>query len=80
MIPSNSTAALDSDLVQPLPLPLNLPFLFYEELRKELLFWKDGNNQEFLPDRIHRRYRIWNSGDSEESVRKTGDPESDVNA
>ena len=80
MIPSNSTAALDSDLVQPLPLPLNLPFLFYEELRKELLFWKDGNNQEFLPDRIHRRYGMWDPCDLEESVRKTKDLESDVKA
>jgi len=54
--------------------------LFYEELRKELLFWKDGNNQEFLPDRIHRRYGMWDPCDLEESVRKTKDLESDVKA
>ena len=81
MIPSNSTAALDSDLVQPLSLPLKLPLLLsYEDLRKELLFWKDGNNQKFLTDRIHRRYGMWDPCDLEESVRKTKDLESDVKA
>ncbi len=41
---------------------------------------ENGNNQEFLTHRIHRRYGMRDTCDSEESVRKTKDLKSDVKA
>ena len=43
-----------------------------------LLLWKNGNNQEFLTDRIHRRRRVRESGDLEKLLEKTRASGADV--
>ena len=55
-------------------------FRFMRNCERNFCFEKNGNNQEFLTDRIHRRYGMRDPCDSEESVRKTKDLESDVKA
>ena len=42
------------------------------------MFWKNGNNQEFLTDKIHRRREVWKPGDLEELLEKIRGAGTDV--